>query len=747
MANKGEVKARVGLDTRPLEKALGNIERRLNKTARKLEGYGRSLTNNVTAPILALGGASLVSFAKIQRLEKGLEAIEGSAELARKRLNELNAIAQAPGISLEQAVKAELRLRSVGFAAEDTNEILRQTANANALVGGTTDSLDGVSLAILQIGSSAKLTQEDLNQLTERLPQVRAILDEAYGSSRAEDIREVAGSTREVIDVITRGLAQLPRATGGIGNAFENLQNSATLALSRVGESIDKALDVTGLLNSLADTINSLADSFTKLSPQAQKTILVIAGLTAAVGPFLLLLSRIPVVLGLLTQGFNQLVRGFKLVQSAFLFFYANPVILGVTLAVAALAAIGIYLADNWEVVKNRVTRSFTIISNNIRESVNNILDSLNPILDFLGFDELEKLQLSAVPELEGQFKTLGQTVDSVKAKVGAFFGAAGGGSSAGAGGTPPGAGGSPAGPGPRIEKLDLSNIEFDDSDIPDLEIPDEKLKIGDPFAGTRLADSFIDYQIQLEKAERLTRALNVTQTASQTQFDVLAAKVSLSAQEVQRLNSVNQLTTEQGQLTLELYQEQVLALEALNQKKREQAEEDEKALERQAQLSQVIQAVGSTAEQAFQQVAKGEKKIGEAIKATGKQIIVTILDVIQANVIKGITGAISSALQLPFPANLIAGGLAAGAATALFGFVKGKIAGFAQGGIVQAGSPVMGLIGEAGRDEAVIPLGTAMADKYLGGGGGFAQGEFIVRGEDLILVMERVQEGRPRTR
>ncbi len=61
----------------------------------------------------------------------------------------------------------------------------------------------------------------------------------------------------------------------------------------------------------------------------------------------------------------------------------------------------------------------------------------------------------------------------------------------------------------------------------------------------------------------------------------------------------------------------------------------------------------------------------------------------------------------------------------------------FAKGGIVTG--PTIGLVGEAGA-EAIIPL-----NKLDGMMGGRTKGEFVLRGQDLVLALERADDFRTR--
>ena len=92
---------------------------------------------------------------------------------------------------------------------------------------------------------------------------------------------------------------------------------------------------------------------------------------------------------------------------------------------------------------------------------------------------------------------------------------------------------------------------------------------------------------------------------------------------------------------------------------------------------------------------SKGILDFARNVVTAGKKIIATYLA-------EGVAGAVKNALSdVPFPFNLIAAGIAGGAAAALF---NGLVPSFAEGGIVNG--PTMAMVGDnpAGR-EAIVPL------------------------------------------
>ena len=142
-----------------------------------------------------------------------------------------------------------------------------------------------------------------------------------------------------------------------------------------------------------------------------------------------------------------------------------------------------------------------------------------------------------------------------------------------------------------------------------------------------------------------------------------------------------------------------------------------------------------------FAQMAlQGEKSIKQIINSLAKMILQMTIALAISTALRTILGDASA------PANVaktigatlaIIGG--AGILSAVTG--GGEPQGFAKGGIIT--KPVMGMIGEAGQSEAVIPLNRL--PQMVGAISGNQRGEFTLRGQDLILALERAGDFRAR--
>lgn len=166
------------------------------------------------------------------------------------------------------------------------------------------------------------------------------------------------------------------------------------------------------------------------------------------------------------------------------------------------------------------------------------------------------------------------------------------------------------------------------------------------------------------------------------------------------------------------------------------------KAASEQAKFNYLLNEAATTAQfiadgvgNIFQSLAQGEN-IGESVLNVFKDLTLQLAQmVVKALLFK----AIMSALGM---------GGAAGSTTDLTGGLLGglgKLLGFtpmAEGGIVS--KPTFAMVGEGGESEAVMPL--SKLDSILGNafasgansGGGMSGGSFVLRGNDLVLALQR---------
>jgi len=116
---RSDLSVRIGTDLSNLNKGLDGALKGLKRFGFKAESIGRDLTTRISLPIVALGGVAVKTFAEFDRLEKGLSALNGSAEGGAKSFNRLNAVVldTRTTLDLKTAALGAQRLQGAGLSA------------------------------------------------------------------------------------------------------------------------------------------------------------------------------------------------------------------------------------------------------------------------------------------------------------------------------------------------------------------------------------------------------------------------------------------------------------------------------------------------------------------------------------------------------------------------------------------------------------------------------------------------------
>ena len=426
----GKLLLKLGIDTTNLDKELGKVEKSMSKFGQNMSNLGSTLTQSLTLPIIGVGAAALKSFADMEKLENGLIAIMGSSEGAAVELEKLRKVAENPGLALPEVVKASASLQSVGMNADAARETITQFGNAVARAGGGAEQFDGVVLALSQISAVGKVTQEDLNQIKERLPEFARVMKEEFGVVTAEGIRELGISSEEFIQRSVGALGNLERANGGLANTFDNLKDNVGASLAELGKAINETLNLEAVAATLSAGLQRLVDGFKSLNPETQGFIVKAGLIVAAIGPAIFIVGKLITTFGAMV-GTIRLIRSTvidlaKAMNKAFLAILANPAILGITLAIVAIGAAALYVYDNWEAFSSRFQNIWINIKNSTMKGVADFMKNIDKLQKFLGIELFDVSGLTNYQEqqrvVQKEFKSIGETVDSLSGKFKNLF-------------------------------------------------------------------------------------------------------------------------------------------------------------------------------------------------------------------------------------------------------------------------------------------------------------------------------------
>ncbi len=225
---------KVQADAKNVSSSLGQLSS-ASLAAAGAAGVALAAFTALGAAIVTVGKYSAEQAIQFDSNIRGLAAYAENTNSLRAQVARLEEMAKAPGLGFDQLIQGVTRLEAAGFSAKQAEGALKQFGNALALVGGSKSDLDGVALALTQIKSKGVVSAEEINQIAERVPQVRQAMKAAFGTASTEEIQKLGITATQFVDKITAEMAKLPRATGGLQNALDNIDDAFKKAGRTVG--------------------------------------------------------------------------------------------------------------------------------------------------------------------------------------------------------------------------------------------------------------------------------------------------------------------------------------------------------------------------------------------------------------------------------------------------------------------------------------------------------------------------------
>ena len=315
MANKiGDLLIRIGyaFDSASLKQA----EKELKRSGKNLADVGQSITLGLSAPLGAFGIAAIKAAGDIEGLSLAMKSTFAnagrSASEAATEIAALQEAAKAPGLEFEQAVRASIRLQSVGFSAEESRKTITELANAIAATGGSAENLTSVTQQFAQMASKGSVLQEDLSIIKENLPSISGLMQKAFGTTTAEGLRNLGITGKQFIEEMTKGMEGMTRVEGGISNSITNAGSAITQFLAGVGQEINKTFDLSSKSDQFSAYLKQLGDTFKNLSDNTKQWIVKIGLFVVALGPALLVMSAIKSAAGQAAGAINSAITPLK---------------------------------------------------------------------------------------------------------------------------------------------------------------------------------------------------------------------------------------------------------------------------------------------------------------------------------------------------------------------------------------------------------------------------------------------------
>jgi hypothetical protein len=381
------------------------------------EGVGRSFTKNVTAPLLAVGGALALA-------ARGAE----KAEIANRKLGSvLDSMGYGQATARVSAYAEELE-RSIAVDADvikATQTKLATFAELTASVNEAGGAFDRATMAALDLAAAgfgeAETNAVQLGKaLQDPIKGITALARSGvtFTDQEKEKIKTLVESNRtlEAQDLILKAIEKQVGGTAAAGaSAFDRIKLSMMQVSDEIGFAvlplIEKLADYVAnrLVPVVTAKIKQFTDAWKNLSPEVQKIILVVIALIASLGPMLIIIGKI--IIGI--AKFGAAIKALGITMSL------TPI----GILVLAIVGLGFVInevvkkfggwRESMRIVGNAVISLAEGALNFIINQLNNFVGGINLVirgLNVLGFDFKEVGQIAQV-----EFKRISEAVDKTK--------------------------------------------------------------------------------------------------------------------------------------------------------------------------------------------------------------------------------------------------------------------------------------------------------------------------------------------
>tara|TARA_R100000700_G_scaffold3449_1_gene6488 strand:- start:476 stop:2467 length:1992 start_codon:yes stop_codon:yes gene_type:complete len=344
MASKaiGFLNFKFGADLGGFDRAMKKAQKNLKRFGKDLQKTGKTLTTNLTLPILGFAAASLKAFDEQQKaiaqVEAGIKSTGMAAGLTSKELQTMAADLQKISLFGDEQILSDVTAQLLTFTGIAGEEFER--AQLAALNLSTRLKTDLKSSSIM-LGKALNDPVGQLNALSRNGVRFTDVQKDMIKTM--VEAGDVAGAQNLILDELSvqfGGAAENARKAGLGG--VEGLKNKFMDLTEQIGA---RLLPV---VTKFAEFLVGLLEKFDKLDEGTKDNIVTFGLIVAAIGPILILIGKLSVGLAAASKAFAALNLIMK----------ANPIGVVITV-IAALIGYLVYLYNTNQNVRASIKGLF----------------------------------------------------------------------------------------------------------------------------------------------------------------------------------------------------------------------------------------------------------------------------------------------------------------------------------------------------------------------------------------------------
>lgn len=385
MANSlASINIKFSADLKQFSSEMQTAMRDISKLGDSFAAVGRGLTIGLTTPILGLGGLAVKTAADFETLRTSLlSSFQGNQVAADAAFKTIEKFATSSPYQVEEVLNAFIKLKNLGL--DPSEEALKSYGNTASAMGKSLDQM---------IEAVADATTGEFERLKEFGIKSKSEGDKV--SFTFQGVTTTVGKNAQEIEgyLMNIGNVNFSGAMSRQSETFKGRLSSLQDTFASFGDSIGTI--ILEFMSPMIDSLQELAEYFKKLSPETQKTIVVIAGLAAAIGPLLLAIGGLMQLVPVMVSGFAAIKGAFASLTATM---SANP-ITALAVALGVLVA-GIYAYTQATDGAVSVTKLYADVRETAAKSVAKEKAELDTLIKIAKDETLSKQQRqSAIDKL-----------------------------------------------------------------------------------------------------------------------------------------------------------------------------------------------------------------------------------------------------------------------------------------------------------------------------------------------------------
>jgi len=220
-------------DLNTLNRNLGNVNTRGIESANEQAQHLNSSLGDISK--LAIGGlltGALTGFirstvdaqARVQSLKAQIRSIGDDVETTYSQIRDMSN--ENVGLNTDGAVRAYSAFRRIGQGAEESKESVISLGKGIASFGGDSNALSGVMMQIEQLANKTNGFTQDLNAISNYLPNVKSVIMETFNVSDLEELGSKGITGKDIVGAITSHYGELDVPFDGLNASLNRLNAS-----------------------------------------------------------------------------------------------------------------------------------------------------------------------------------------------------------------------------------------------------------------------------------------------------------------------------------------------------------------------------------------------------------------------------------------------------------------------------------------------------------------------------------------